>query len=372
MIEADGGSRGNPGPSGFGAVVKDADTGEVLAEVSESIGVTTNNVAEYRGLIAGLRAAKQLDPEAVQVRMDSKLVVEQVTGRWKVKTPHIAPLRDEAVEAARDLGVRVTYAHIPRELNGHADRLANQAMDAAGTSAPPPPLAWSDPDRTTPSTQRKPGWQPDGSAATTTILLRHGESTLSIGRRFNGSSDPPLTERGEQQAQAAAGRLAATRKGAITAIVSSPLQRARRTAEVAAEALGLEVVVEDDFRETDFGAWEGLTYAEVAAEYRDELKAWHGNVTVAPGGGESFIDTEVRVRAARDRVIADYPGQTVLVVAHVTPIKVLTWQALRATPEVLFRTALDLASFGEIDWYPDGGSVLRRFNDASHLETLPT
>ena len=370
LIEADGGSRGNPGPSGYGAVVKDAESGEVLAEVSEAIGVTTNNVAEYRGLIAGLRAARDLQPEAVQVRMDSKLVVEQMAGRWKVKTPHILPLRDEALDAVRDLGVRVTFAHIPRELNGHADRLANQAMDGAGTAAPPPPAAWSDPDRTLPATQRLPGWNPATTAPTTTVLLRHGESTLSIDRRFNGSSDPPLTERGEQQAKAVAARLGATRKGAITAVISSPLQRALSTATVAAEALGVEVSIEPGFRETDFGAWEGLTYKEVAAEYADELRAWHADVSVAPGGGESFIDTEVRVREARDRVIKDHPGQTVLVVAHVTPIKVLTWQALRATPEVLFRTALDLASLGEIDWYPDGGSVLRRFNDASHLEGL--
>lgn len=370
IIEADGGSRGNPGPSGYGAVVMDAETGEVLAEASEAIGVTTNNVAEYRGLIGGLRAAKRFNPEAVQVRMDSKLVVEQMSGRWKVKTPHIAPLHKEANDAVRELGVRVTFAHIPRELNAYADRLANQAMDAAGTPAPPPPATWTDPDRTLPATQRLPGWNPSTSAPTTTVLLRHGESTLSIDRRFNGSSDPPLTERGEEQARAVADRLTRTRKGAIAVVISSPLQRARRTAEVVAQALDVELVLEPGFRETDFGAWEGLTYREVAEAYRDELAAWHADVSVAPGGGESFLDTEVRVRAARDRVTAAHPGETVLIVAHVTPIKVLTWQALHASPEVLFRTALDLASLGEIDWYPDGGSVLRRFNDASHLEVI--
>jgi ribonuclease H / adenosylcobalamin/alpha-ribazole phosphatase len=130
IIEADGGSRGNPGLAGYGAVVRDAVTGEVLAEVYESIGHSTNNVAEYSGLLAGLRAAAQLAPGAdTEVRMDSKLVVEQMSGRWKIKHPDLRPLAAEARQAARVLG-RVTYTWVPRERNTHADRLANQAMDA--------------------------------------------------------------------------------------------------------------------------------------------------------------------------------------------------------------------------------------------------
>ena len=130
IIEADGGSRGNPGLAGYGAVVRDAVTGEVLAEVHESIGHATNNVAEYSGLLAGLRAAGQLAPGAdTEVRMDSKLVVEQMSGRWKIKHPDLRPLAAQAGQAARALG-RVTYTWVPRERNTHADRLANQAMDA--------------------------------------------------------------------------------------------------------------------------------------------------------------------------------------------------------------------------------------------------
>ncbi|WP_159062358.1 reverse transcriptase-like protein, partial [Streptomyces caniscabiei] len=129
IVEADGGSRGNPGPAGYGSVVLDAVTGETLVEAAEYIGVATNNVAEYRGLIAGLKAARELDPEAsVRVRMDSKLVVEQMSGRWKIKHPDMKPL---AAEAARVLPPgRVTYEWMPREQNKHADRLANEAMDA--------------------------------------------------------------------------------------------------------------------------------------------------------------------------------------------------------------------------------------------------
>ncbi|MGW0816773.1 reverse transcriptase-like protein, partial [Streptomyces viridiviolaceus] len=129
VVEADGGSRGNPGPAGYGAVVLDAATGQTLVETAEYLGVVTNNVAEYRGLLAGLRAAHALDPSAtVRVRMDSKLVVEQMSGRWKIKHPDMKPL---AAEAGRVFPPgRVTYEWIPRADNKHADRLANEAMDA--------------------------------------------------------------------------------------------------------------------------------------------------------------------------------------------------------------------------------------------------
>jgi ribonuclease H / adenosylcobalamin/alpha-ribazole phosphatase len=131
VIEADGGARGNPGPAGYGAVVRDAATGEVLAEVSEAIGRATNNVAEYSGLLAGLRAAGRLVPGAdAEARMDSRLVVEQMSGRWRIKDPRLRALAAQAAQAARALG-RVTYTWVPRERNAHADRLANQAMDAA-------------------------------------------------------------------------------------------------------------------------------------------------------------------------------------------------------------------------------------------------
>ena len=135
VVEADGGSRGNPGPAGYGALVRDATTGEVLAEMSESIGRATNNVAEYSGLIAGLRAAAAIARGAdVEVRMDSKLVVEQMSGRWQIKHPDMRPLAATARETARALG-RVSYTWVPRSRNAHADRLANQAMDAAAKRA---------------------------------------------------------------------------------------------------------------------------------------------------------------------------------------------------------------------------------------------
>jgi ribonuclease H / adenosylcobalamin/alpha-ribazole phosphatase len=129
-VEADGGARGNPGPAGWGAVVREVDTGQVLLERAEAIGVATNNVAEYRGLIAGLQAAADLGATEVDVSMDSKLVIEQMAGRWKIKHPGLRPLAAQAAALVRGFQA-VTWTWVPRERNRHADRLANEAMDEA-------------------------------------------------------------------------------------------------------------------------------------------------------------------------------------------------------------------------------------------------
>ncbi|WP_139811471.1 reverse transcriptase-like protein, partial [Mycobacterium avium] len=142
VIEADGGSRGNPGPAGYGAVVWTPDRGTVLAENKQAIGRATNNVAEYRGLIAGLDDALKLGATEAEVYLDSKLLVEQMSGRWKVKHPDLIELHAQARGLAARFD-RISYSWIPRERNSHADRLANEAMDAAaaatGTAEKPEP-----------------------------------------------------------------------------------------------------------------------------------------------------------------------------------------------------------------------------------------
>ncbi|MFC0678130.1 reverse transcriptase-like protein [Lysobacter korlensis] len=128
IVEADGGSRGNPGQAGSGAVVIDAESGELLAELGLYVGVASNNVAEYKGMIAGIQRAMAIDPDAVlTVRLDSKLVVEQMSGRWKIKHPAMAELAAEARELLT--GTPVRFQWIPREQNSRADKLANKAMD---------------------------------------------------------------------------------------------------------------------------------------------------------------------------------------------------------------------------------------------------
>ncbi|MFD5739915.1 bifunctional RNase H/acid phosphatase [Streptomyces massasporeus] len=571
IVEADGGSRGNPGPAGYGAVVSDAATGETLRETAEYIGVATNNVAEYRGLLAGLRAAHALDPAAtVHVRMDSKLVVEQMSGRWKIKHPDMKPL---AAQAARVFPPgRVTYEWIPRAQNKHADRLANEAMDAgargerwsetdstaeldtaaeaaaggAGASgsavgavpAEPPgdaaagaarvrgalaegrpaaaaaAAAGSGPDAARASTESgrgvpagaasgsaaddadaraaravegaravqddadgdiraaaagsgpevaqadtdgdidaakadadarasvraakadtdagaanlgadtraaqalkggadtraaqavkgggdtraaqaaqsdadtrvaqaakagadtraakavaAPGWAPaDMGAPATFVLLRHGETPLTPQKRFSGSggTDPSLSDVGRDQAERAAAMLA--RRGTIQAVVSSPLARTRETAGIVAARLGLDVAIDDGLRETDFGAWEGLTFAEVRERHPDDLNAWLASPDAEPtGGGESFAATATRLAATRDKLVAAHAGRTVLLVTHVTPIKTLVRLALGAPPESLFRMELSAASLSVVAYYADGNASVRLLNDTSYL-----
>ena len=395
IVEADGGSRGNPGPAGYGSVVIDAATGETLAEVAEYIGVATNNVAEYRGLVAGLRAARELDSTAkIHVRMDSKLVVEQMSGRWKIKHPDMKPLAAEAARVFPTAG-QVTYEWIPREQNKHADRLANEAMDAgkrgeqwiAGSGVPPkgrgelrdqPPLtetvttaekteadARAASNVATPST----GWAPaDMGAPATFVLLRHGETPLTPQKRFSGSggTDPSLSDVGRDQAERVAESLA--RRGTIEAIVASPLTRTRETAAAVAARLGLDVTIDDGLRETDFGAWEGLTFGEVRERYPDDMNAWLTSPKAEPtGGGESFAATARRLAVTRDKLIAAHAGRTVLLVTHVTPIKTLIRLALGAPPESLFRMELSAASLSAVAYYADGNASVRLFNDTSHL-----
>ena len=126
IIYADGGSRGNPGQAAYGALV--CECYKVLIEIAEKIGIATNNVAEYQGLIAGLRAANKIDPAAhIEARLDSKLVVEQMSGRWKIKNIPLAKLAMEAKKIhSPEL---ITFTWIPREENHAADRLVNLALD---------------------------------------------------------------------------------------------------------------------------------------------------------------------------------------------------------------------------------------------------
>ncbi|MFD9074561.1 bifunctional RNase H/acid phosphatase [Streptomyces lasiicapitis] len=211
IVEADGGSRGNPGPAGYGAVVIDAESGETLAEAAEYIGVATNNVAEYKGLVAGLKAAHALDPAAqVHVRMDSKLVVEQMSGRWKIKHPDMKPL---AAEAARVLpAAQVTYEWIPREKNKHADRLANEAMDAG---------------------KRGEQWSPSASTAELDRPARAGRSAAGVG----APAGPP----GDAAAGAAKARAAMAGAGAGSA--GTPASGVSGVSAVSGTAAGAEADV---------------------------------------------------------------------------------------------------------------------------------
>ncbi len=182
-------------------------------------------------------------------------------------------------------------------------------------------------------------WTGQTGTPTRLLLLRHGETELSVQRRYSGRGDPELTARGHDQAEAAA----------------------------VVDALGVPLEVCEALTETDFGGWEGLTFAE-AAERDPQLHArWLGDEHVPPPGGESFADVGARVAAERAAILAAYPGETVVVVTHVTPLKMMLRAALAGGPEILYRLHLDLASLSVADFYPDGGASVRLFNDTGHL-----
>jgi probable phosphoglycerate mutase len=272
---------------------------------------------------------------------------------------------------------QVTYTWVPRERNKHADRLANEALDAAARGQ-----AWSPADSTaeldsqdaaaraeapTAPRARLVGWDVELGAPTTTVLLRHGETPHTAEKRFSGAggADPELSEAGVRQAAAVAERLAGA--GGVDVILASPMRRTRQTADSVAQALGADVREVDAFRECAFGEWEGLTFDEVRAGWPEALGAWMGDPRAVPPGGESFTDVRRRVLRARDQLLARYPRQTVLVVTHVTPTKVLVADAVDAPLSALYRMELSPATLTEVQWYAGGQASLRRFNDAAHL-----
>jgi probable phosphoglycerate mutase len=333
IVEADGGSRGNPGPSGSGAVVLNAETGEVLAEVSVFGGVATNNVAEYKGVLNGLLEAFKLNPNAdVLVRMDSKLVVEQMSGNWKIKHPDMKVL---AIDVQRLIaGKNVKWQWIPREENSRADALANEAMDlevdavrhftgeklVSGKEVEVNPSL--------PSSVRAPGEVT--RKLTTLILVRHGRTALTESHRISGGSgdDPHLSELGRADATSVAALIAQigvsgpfSNLPKPTKIVSSPMNRTQDTASIIANRLNLQVETEELLREIDFGLWDGHTNEEVAREWPQEFEAWRGSWELSPPEGESLREFDERIRLTQKNILESLEGECVIVVAHVMPIR---------------------------------------------------
>jgi broad specificity phosphatase PhoE/ribonuclease HI len=394
IVEADGGSRGNPGPAAFGTVVRDAATGTVLAEIAEYLGEASNNVAEYRGAIAGLAFAYGLDPEAnVEMRLDSKLIVEQMSGRWQIKSPNMRTLARQA----RDIYPpgQVSYTWVPRAQNARADALVNEMIDAAlargevvirrvdglpSEDASADDVVGSiDVERSRVVVEqqiaRRPpvtmiGWA-DLGRPTVTVLARHGATALSLEKRFSGRDglDPALAPIGLRQAEALAEEI--QRRDAVTRIVSSPLLRTRETAGIVADRLGLPVEIDDGFAECAFGEWDGRTFLEVKEQWPTELEEWLASTDVAPPGGESFAACRDRVEAARRRIVESYPGERVLIVAHVTPIKILVSTAVDAPLTSLYRMELPPCSLSTLAWFPDGNASMFSFAEAAHLRSVP-
>jgi probable phosphoglycerate mutase len=359
-VEADGGSRGNPGVAGYGALVRDTDTGALLAERAEPLGRQSNNVAEYRGLIAGLEAALAIDPTAdVHVRMDSKLVVEQMSGRWKIKHEDMRRLALQArdlVSGFTRAGGSVRFTWIPRADNKDADALSNVAMDGrvvdrtfGGPSevdeVPGEPASDDQPRRT--------GFDRRGTP-TRVVLVRHGITDFTAQGRLDGRGgpDPRLNATGRAQAVAAGRAVASLVQGHPTRVVTSSLSRAMETGAAVAAAVGVDPVVDSEWDEQSFGDWDGRSIEELVEGERDAMRALRDDAGYRPPGGESHDDLVARVVPAWERVVAQ--GGTTVVVCHRKPILVVLAHLLGLTHDRAWRLAAAPGSLTAVEVWDDG------------------
>jgi len=353
-LTADGGSRGNPGPAGYGAVV--TENGKIVAELFDVIGVATNNVAEYSGLLAGLSHIHQLDKDAtIEVAMDSKLVVEQMSGRWQIKH---ADMRDLAKQC-RDAHTPslVTYSWIPRDENSHADRLANKALDGGSAHKP---VAVIQQNYLTDRLRSE-------EVPTFIYFIRHGETILTPTRKFSGTGalDPELMQAGLDQAELVAKEAA---KLGAEILIASPLQRTRQTAEAISRTTGLEIIFDEAWFELSFGSWDGKSIEEVKAEDPDAYQAWLNSTSYAPGGGESYDQASVRIEEALEKLVAEYPGKKIIIVTHNGVIKTVVKLAMGAPAEAVFHVDASPCSISSISiWLSDGLRAVRSVNERGHL-----
>lgn len=301
-VEADGGSRGNPGVAGYGALVRDPGSGEVLVELAAPLGTASNNVAEYRGMLAGLRAARTIDPSAdVEVGMDSKLVVEQMSGRWKIKHPDMRELARQGRDLVAEItaaGGSVEFVWMPRDANAHADALSNRGMDGEEVEE------WREqsradhvPRRDTEQTPTLP--RPGRDEPTRVVLVCHG---------------------GTEQSERAAERVAALVGDADVRVVTADATRAAGTGDTVAERLAVTPQADADWDE--------------------------------PSEGETHEELTARVVTAWERVVAD--GHTAVIACHRTPILVVLAHVLGLPRERMRRLVVDPGSLTALEVRPDG------------------
>ncbi|MBK7610091.1 MAG: bifunctional RNase H/acid phosphatase [Actinomycetales bacterium] len=375
IVEADGGSRGNPGVAGFGALVRDATTGAVLLERAEPLGLASNNVAEYAGLLAGLEGALRLDPAPdVEVRMDSKLVVEQMSGRWKIKHEDMKRLAGECQNVVRRIlagGGRVRYTWIPREQNKAADALSNHAMD--GKSIDREPDARDLTARPVEATDRQVIARMDsGTSASLVgeariILIRHGVTDFTVSGRLDGrgGANPELNAEGVRQADAVARIIPDLVGDQPARVITSSLRRTQMTGAAVAAALGVTPELQPDWDERSFGEWDGLTLAQIHERHPAKLARMRMDAAYPPPGGESRVAVAERVTRAFEE-IATAPG-TVVVVTSRVPILVVLSQSLQIPAERFWALQTEPASVSIVCRWPDGNVSVPLVNRTDHL-----
>lgn len=351
VLFADGASRGNPGPASLGAVI--VRDGVEIARIGKTLGVRTNNYAEYSAVIAGLEYVLEngLGPE-VLIQMDSKLVVEQLSGRWQIKHPELRELAAAAQALLRQLNARLQW--IPREQNKLADEAANQALDGGLPEAHTPAASFL-PASVQPSSIRAPRV---ATEPTVVYAIRHGHTISTESNLISGSSDnPPLSELGLAEARAAGeaiSRLASRFALPLPSlIVHSDMLRTTETAQAISDSIGTPTRPDSRLREISFGDWEAKTMAELTEQSSDEVEAWRGSINLAPPAGESVATLEQRVVRSLTDLIAEHQGSAVAIVAHMMPLRSIAKKAL-GSPE---------HSHWSLQFAPGSVSVFRFFGD---------
>jgi ribonuclease H / adenosylcobalamin/alpha-ribazole phosphatase len=368
LVRADGASRGNPGVASYGAVIYD-EHGTLLAEIGEAIGIATNNHAEYRGVIAALEYIAEHYPDAeLRIELDSNLVIQQLSGNWKVKHPDLQPLVKRASELLA--GTTVSLQWIPREQNSAADAAANRALDTGSFISQQlggGPRAAESLAEVQPRSIRAPRVK---SVHTDFYLVRHGSTGQTEANRISGGGeDPDLSDRGRLEARSVAEgveRLSQRFGLAMpSAVVHSPLRRTTGTARLLADPYGLDLRPDSRLREIEFGDWEGLSNASL--EEMPETRAWRGSLTVSPPGGESLLELRERVSEAFFELVDAHAGQALAVVSHMMPTRTILAIALGGLDHHFWSLQVAPASISVLRVFGRDGFEIYTVNSCEHL-----
>jgi probable phosphoglycerate mutase len=366
FVYADGASRGNPGPASYGVAIVD-ESGCLLASFGESLGEQTNNYAEYQGVIAALRYLIENHQGAnVTIRLDSKLVIEQLSGRWKIKHPQMRELAAEAAKLLRNFKVALEW--IPREQNTLADAAANQALDSGDfTSTPAAKLELA---AIQPKSVRAPR---QVTEPTTIVVVRHGHTKHTEAGLISGSNgeDPSLSELGFIEAKSAANAieqlLSHFELPELVGVYHSTQLRTTQTASAIGKVFNLPITADARLREIGFGNWEGISMEQVDAKFPSEVANWRGSTTQAPHGGESVDNLEVRVLSALGELIENNRGRSVAIVSHMMPARAIAKRAIGAVTAAHWSLQFDPASVSIYRFFGQDLAEVFCLNACEHL-----
>ena len=321
-----------------------------IADFGEALGIATNNQAEYAAVIAGLRFLTQTNYREVIIRMDSKLVIEQLGGNWKINNLQLRELADQAKELLRDFSVRLEW--IPREQNSKADANANTALDEGNFSTSS--QAQLELASVQPRSIRAPRQYLE---PTTIIVVRHGHTENTERNLVSGGdgTDPVLSKLGEREANSAAAEIPKLLKlfdlPEPAVVVHSPMVRTTQTAEAIAKLFSLDLQSDDRLREIGFGEWEMMDMAVLETDSLELVSKWRGSLTSAPPGGESVNQMKDRVWQSLSEIIESFRGSCAVISTHMMPTRAIAAAALRGSDSV----------FWNLNTSPGGISVYRFF-----------